>query len=135
MEIKIEAREAKRAEEAAAAAAAEAAEAERRAAEGEEEIGSDKDKDIEMEENQGLEYKGESQEEDYDDELPIEDSDDEGGLVKFIANNGEDEKVCRIFRSFSMVLSFKHCLSVSPLSPQSFSFLLISYSFFFFTHN
>ncbi|GFR78411.1 Cdkn1a interacting zinc finger protein 1a [Elysia marginata] len=83
MEAKIAAREEKKAEEAAAAAA----EAERRAAEAEK-AGEEGNKDNEMEEVK----RGVGEEEDYDDDLPLEDSDDEGGLVKFIANNGDDEK-------------------------------------------
>ena len=92
LEVKIAAREARKAEEAAAAAA----EAEKKAAEmekAEEEGNGDKNAEIKEELK---EEKGESQEEeeeDYDDDLPLEDSDDEGGLVKFIANNGDDEKV------------------------------------------
>ncbi|RUS87198.1 hypothetical protein EGW08_005038 [Elysia chlorotica] len=84
IEVKIAAREARKAEEAATAAA----EADKKAAETEktgEARKTDTDGDTDMKE-------AVEEEEDFDDDLPLEDSDDEGGLVKFIANSGDDEK-------------------------------------------
>ncbi|GFO45579.1 Cdkn1a interacting Zinc finger protein 1a [Plakobranchus ocellatus] len=89
-EAKIEAREKKKAEE---AAAAEAAAAEDQAEGGEDEEMTEEDKEGEEADKDTAEVKEENQEyeEDYDDELPLEDSDDEGGLVKCIANSGVED--------------------------------------------